>query len=478
MTLEASLQRVAAYANKVLTRKKDSSNMYAGIATAAVLAERMTFKQATEILQLCQEANPNNSKVQYNLALLEYFKGSYEKSFTILESFMKKNPGVFNEEVIILFAINNLMLKNPKDAQRQFQRMMLMYPHKHEYLFNLAMFMHVRLRTHRQDYVMNSSKLNKRDPQQIQLTQTFLHLSDKFLRWLDDTLRTLYGEKLRYPDSYSEEKKHRQLYKYNGIIKTIRESLFYLDKNQQSFLQKIEEDKKQFDAEHKTVQERRRVYEDLEARKKEEIEWEERVRLQREKELEDNAKMNLELANKIHLERLIERKELEAKKKGTKKRKEYEDENGQLPTLNFGKHADDNEHEHEGGFGAGLSFSKNEGRGLKESATKKKPVRSTRNPQAVAPEDQSGTKPEGRSRLKKQKPKISNPDNSDEMLEMNDDSSDGEHDFLPPEDEEDEPATKKKQKPKARPQADEADNNLGDPNTMNFGGDDDEENQV
>lgn len=134
---------MAGIAKEVLSRKKDSTNMYAAMATAAVLAERSGFKQATEILQMCQESSPNNPKVQYNLALLEYLKGSYERSFTILSSYMNKNLGVINEQVMILYAMSNLRLKSPKEALRQFQKLMFMYPNRHEYLFNLGVFMHV-----------------------------------------------------------------------------------------------------------------------------------------------------------------------------------------------------------------------------------------------------------------------------------------------------------------------------------------------
>jgi len=47
--------------------------------------------------------------------------------------------------VQILFAINNMMLKNHPDAFKQFQRMVMMYPDNYGYVYNLAAFMHVAL---------------------------------------------------------------------------------------------------------------------------------------------------------------------------------------------------------------------------------------------------------------------------------------------------------------------------------------------
>jgi hypothetical protein len=48
--------------------------MYAGMIIAAIFGERGRFKDCTDILNTCQEANPNNPIVLYNLALIEYLK--------------------------------------------------------------------------------------------------------------------------------------------------------------------------------------------------------------------------------------------------------------------------------------------------------------------------------------------------------------------------------------------------------------------
>lgn len=48
--------------------------MYAGMIISAIFGERGRFKDCTDILTTCQEANPNNPKVLFNLALIEYLK--------------------------------------------------------------------------------------------------------------------------------------------------------------------------------------------------------------------------------------------------------------------------------------------------------------------------------------------------------------------------------------------------------------------
>jgi hypothetical protein len=55
-------------------RKEEENNMYAGMMIGAIFGERGRFKDCTDILNACQEANPNNAKVLFNLALIEYFK--------------------------------------------------------------------------------------------------------------------------------------------------------------------------------------------------------------------------------------------------------------------------------------------------------------------------------------------------------------------------------------------------------------------
>lgn len=67
----------------------------------------------------------------------------HEKSLTILVSYYQKHYSIFNESVEILFAINNLILKNFKDAYRQFQKLVLKYPNNYGYVYNFATFMHV-----------------------------------------------------------------------------------------------------------------------------------------------------------------------------------------------------------------------------------------------------------------------------------------------------------------------------------------------
>ena len=58
-------------------------------------------------------------------------------------SYNQKYSDQFNESAEILFAVNNLILKNYKDAYRQFQKMVLKYPNNHGYVYNFATFMHV-----------------------------------------------------------------------------------------------------------------------------------------------------------------------------------------------------------------------------------------------------------------------------------------------------------------------------------------------
>lgn len=56
--------------------------MYAGMMIAAIFGERGRFKDCTDILNACQEANPNNPKVLFNLALIEYFKVVFDETAT------------------------------------------------------------------------------------------------------------------------------------------------------------------------------------------------------------------------------------------------------------------------------------------------------------------------------------------------------------------------------------------------------------
>lgn len=322
---------------------------------------------------------------------------------------------------------------------------------------------------------MDSFKQSKRDLQMIETTQSYLKLSKKYLEWLLTTLNTLYGEKLRYPEHYSDEKKTRQLHRFQQMMKVTNESLFYLNQNHKSFENRIEEDKKQYEVEHKTVQEHRRVKAGQEAHKQEEIEREERQRLAREKELEDKARYHQELATKLQLEIANEKKlkELQANKKGSKRRKEYEEnENGQLATLNFGKHADDNEQEQDGDFSLRVSYPKAELPERRAAAPKKKSARTNGNGQAGTANDEPAGRGEGRSRLKKQKAPA-NKDDSDELLEVDDDSdSDDKHDALPPlDDDDEEPRAKPKRKPKA-----DNDSDI-EPDQLNFGGRDEGENE-
>ena len=58
-------------------------------------------------------------------------------------SYHQKHQDVFNENVEILFAINNLILKNYNDAYKCFQKMVMMYPNNYGYLYNLSSFMNV-----------------------------------------------------------------------------------------------------------------------------------------------------------------------------------------------------------------------------------------------------------------------------------------------------------------------------------------------
>lgn len=56
--------------------------MYAGMIIASIFGERGRFKDCTDILNTCQEANSNNPIVLYNLALIEYLKVDFSQAAT------------------------------------------------------------------------------------------------------------------------------------------------------------------------------------------------------------------------------------------------------------------------------------------------------------------------------------------------------------------------------------------------------------
>lgn len=71
---ERNLQLSAELCRKILKKKEEENNMYAGMIIASIFGERGRFKDCSDILNTCQEANPNNPRILYNLALTEFLK--------------------------------------------------------------------------------------------------------------------------------------------------------------------------------------------------------------------------------------------------------------------------------------------------------------------------------------------------------------------------------------------------------------------
>jgi Flp pilus assembly protein TadD len=75
---------MAEICRNVLRKKEDENNMYAAMTIATIFGERGRFKEASDILNGCQEAHPNNPRVLYNLALIEYLQVSFSLLGTTL----------------------------------------------------------------------------------------------------------------------------------------------------------------------------------------------------------------------------------------------------------------------------------------------------------------------------------------------------------------------------------------------------------
>lgn len=110
---------------------------------ASLFAEKARFQFAIKVLNCAQESSSSNPKVLYNLAYLNHLMGNYEKSLTILVSYRQKHSSNLNEDIQILFGINNFFLRNYKDAISTFKRLVIQYPENHAYLYNYAAMMHV-----------------------------------------------------------------------------------------------------------------------------------------------------------------------------------------------------------------------------------------------------------------------------------------------------------------------------------------------
>lgn len=126
-----------------MKRKEEETNIYVGLTIAALFAEKGRFNDSIKVLNCAQEAQSNNPKVLYNLAFLNHLMGNYEKSLTILSSYNQKHSAKFNEDIQILYGINNFFLKQYKDAFLAFQKLVTMFPDNNTHLYNLAAFMHV-----------------------------------------------------------------------------------------------------------------------------------------------------------------------------------------------------------------------------------------------------------------------------------------------------------------------------------------------
>lgn len=387
------LKEVAECGHKILTKKEEENNMYAGMVIAAIFGERARFKDCTDILSTCQEAHPNNPKVLYNLALVEYFKENFDKSLTILVSHRQKHQEGFNESVEILFAINNLLLKEYQEAAKQFKKMVMMYPHMHGYVYNLAAYMH--------EYLKNLFKLSKRDSVQIETATRYIKSAQKIFKSLDKNIAKKGENTLSYPDSWSEFKKKRVQVAINTLRVGLNQNKFFLFENIENYQEILRKDKSRIDEEMITIEERRRIneaqfmsrkqLEDMEREKKREEE------LKRERMAEIDRRIAEQMTEALRLSAL-QQEQKKVKPTKQKASKIIEDVDGSMPLLNFGEGADD----YEQTFNA------------KQQIARVNPPRKTKPKKAEQKEAQPGEK----KRLKKRLVVEKDDSDSDQLLDI------------------------------------------------------------